>query len=72
MAVMRFVIVKVHANSDYGRESLRWTDVPIFNVSVREFHFTYFFLTGSPGFIRLLVSSRLPCQLIIPIYIPVL
>ena len=44
MAAMRFVIVKVHANSDYGRESRRWTDVPIFNVSLREFHFTYFFL----------------------------
>lgn len=44
MAAMRFVIVKVHANSDFGRESRRWTDVPIFNVSLREFHFTYFFL----------------------------
>ena len=48
MAAMRFVIVKVHADSDYGRESLRWTDVPIFNVSLRKFHFTYFFLTGEP------------------------
>ena len=48
--------------------------VPIFNVSLREYHFILLisFRLGSPGFISLLVSSGLPCNLTIPICILVL
>ena len=48
--------------------------VIIFNVSLREFHFVLLISLwpGSLGFISLLVSSGIPCQLTIPICILVL
>ena len=46
------------------------TLVPVFNVSNCKFHFILLIsLWPGPGFIGLLVSSRIPCQLTIPICI---
>ena len=46
------------------------TLVPIFNVSLWEFHFILLIsLSPGPGFIGLLVSSGIPCKVTIPIFI---
>ena len=46
------------------------TLVPIFNVSLWEFHFILLIsLWPGPGFIGLLVSSGIPCKVTIPIFI---